>query len=199
MDLEPLFEYLDNTNSDAACSLTRQKVERRGETFSIHDQGIITFEMDRHHPVGGTQYSPGTKMSAMITQRYRYSFNPHDKGISEESIGEPTWDDKDWDWLGLAEDNLSEVSFSFTEVEGNKFEFSEPCVCFQQIVSSPEEAIAAFQNEVKDWDFSASFEDIDNIRPDTKAFLCRRLLNETVRACDAKIREAWIDREVTII
>lgn len=196
MNLEALLEYLDNTSAYVTCGLTRKKVERRGEKFSIDDQGIITFEMDRHHPVGGTQYSPGARMSAMITQRYRYFFNPQDKGISDESIGEPRWDEKNWDWLGLAENNLSEVSFTFTEIENDKFEFSESCVCFQLIVSSPEEAITAFRNEIKGWDFSLSFEDIDNIRSDTKAFLCRRLQTETVRACDAPIREAWEDREM---
>ncbi|WP_415899308.1 hypothetical protein [Neptuniibacter sp. QD48_11] len=193
--LSPLSAYLEKNTR--AFGLSVDKVLKRAEKIQVDDNGIVSFEMERHSGVGGSRSEQGFKMSAMITRRYLYSFNPSNDELTEESIGEPSWDDTSWDWDDLAADNMEyAVEFSFEETAPSSFEFRDSASGFTAQVSSPEEAITAFSNVLNGWDFSSSFEELEGIDTETKGLLCDRLKQACLEYATKPITEAWEYREL---
>lgn len=188
-----LIAYLERASKHATYDITVQKLLSRSESVKLDALGRNIFEMERHHPVGGCQYSSGLPMSALITQRYRYTFNPATSELSQERIGEPIIDESEWNWELLAEDNLPDTFFEFEEIKPGAFQLTESCSNFSATVQSAEEGVAQFTQEINGWDFSLSFQD-DGISPETAAFLCLRLQDECFKLASEKIREAWNDR-----
>lgn len=192
--LSPVIAYLEKNTREFGLSV--DKVLKRAEKIQVDDNGIVSFEMERHSGVGGSRSEQGFKMSAMITRRYLYSFTPSNDELTEESIGEPSWDDTSWDWDDLAADNMEyAVGFSFEETAPGSFDFRDSGSGLTAKVSSPEEAITAYSDELNDWDFSLSFEELEGVDTETKGLLCDRLEQACLEYAAKRIKDAWEYRE----
>ncbi|WP_415902122.1 hypothetical protein ACMXYR_14420 [Neptuniibacter sp. QD29_5] len=194
--LSPVIAYLEKNRHEFGLSV--DKVLKRAEKIQVDDNGIVSFEMERHSGVGGSRSEQGFAMSAMVTQRYLYQFDVRNSELSEKPVGEPKWDDNDWDWQGLAEENLSDsCDLGFEEIAPGCFEFRDYCYGYTTQVKSLDEAVEQYKKGVvAEWDLSLQFEGIEGLRSDTKAFLVKRLKNECLKHAHIPVSEAWNSREL---
>ncbi len=118
--LSPVVEYLEEIGGeDISTGLTPKKIWDRA--ILIDDPELpdcIVFEVERHHPILGTSYSPGSPMAAFETCWPIYSFNPKTKTIEE--IGENRPSEVDINHSGVAESWVEEVSFNFSPAENGQ-------------------------------------------------------------------------------
>jgi len=118
--LSPVVEYLEEIDGeDISTGLTPKKIWERATLIDDPERpDCIVFEVERHHPILGTTYSPGSPMDAFETCWPIYSFNPTMKTIEE--IGENRPSEVDLDHYGVAESWVGNVSLNFSPAENGQ-------------------------------------------------------------------------------
>lgn len=185
-------DYYEKIAAAGACfGLSEKKLMERAVNWKKKEDGIITFEMERHHPLGGTVYRVGCPMGAFVCCTYRYLFNINNNELIEHQVSEPRWDENEWDWHTLAEDHLIDFSFSFMELHEEGVIFSEDCLGISQKVFNLVEAIRCFRAKAESWDLRYCFEQFELDEMLVKR-LSDRLRRAIIHLAEDKIKREWV-------
>jgi len=110
--LELVCDFFEEIKEDSATGLTLKKIIDRAVLINDPEiKGKVVFEVERHHGILGSAYTPGSPLSSFVTFWPVYVFDPKKKEISQTDARKKSV--PNISIFDIAEEQTDDYSFRF--------------------------------------------------------------------------------------
>jgi hypothetical protein len=190
--LSPVVEYLEEIGGeDISTGLTPQKIWDRAILIDDPERpDCIVFEVERHHPILGTTYSPGSPMAAFETCWPIYSFNSKTKTIEVVGENRPAEVDIDHSWV--ADSWVGDVSFDFSPAKNGQHICREMQSGEESLVRNIKEVEEFAKSIVNGWSLDCYEDELDeHLEPKEIQEHMENIKNICKEIIVDRAKEAW--------